>query len=163
MCGIWLALCKVIDSKCVPLVGAFVHACKCNGRHLVGYKEDLALFNVILSPLHERLGHKLLTLILTKSMWRRLRGKINWVCTFHNLIIVSPTCIHLLSLNFLNNTLVWRKRKYWVPLHIMVWYVKNMAHVMANVSTPTPPCRSAMIAHTSYIDDEVVECVDLDD
>ena len=34
---------------------------------------------------------------------------------------------------------------------------------MENVSMPTPPWRFAMIAHNSYVHDEAVECVDLDD
>lgn len=42
-------------------------------------------------------------------------------------------------------------------------YSKNMAHVMLNVSMPTPPCRFAIIARNSYIDDKAVVCVDLDD
>jgi hypothetical protein len=38
-----------------------------------------------------------------------------------------------------------------------------MAQVMANLLILTPPCRSTRIACNPYVDDEVVECIDLDD
>ena len=33
----------------ISLLGAFTHACRCSGHHLVAYKENCSLFDVILS------------------------------------------------------------------------------------------------------------------
>lgn len=42
-------------------------------------------------------------------------------------------------------------------------YAETMAQVMANSSTPTPRHRSRRIVRNPYVDDEAVECEDLDD
>ena len=49
-CGFIHGLCKIIN---ISLLGASIHACKCNGRHLVAYKEESSLFNAILSWLRD--------------------------------------------------------------------------------------------------------------
>lgn len=110
-------------------------------------------------PLQQYPSHNLLMLIPTKSMWRRLRWKIDWVSKIFNLSICFSTCILKMVIVFSKK----RKRKILLYKKGLLVYAEKTAKVMANSSMLTPCHRFAWIAHNPYVNDKAVECIDLDD
>ena len=98
-----------------------------------------------------------------EELEKKVVRKIDWVHKFYNLVIVSTNLYLFLSIISLRMTIQFcrKRKKYEFPSQKGLLYVENMAYVMANASTLTPPCRSAQNFHNPYVDDEVEKCIDL--